>query len=74
MDNQHRKITGYRDLSQAEIDLMNLVKAEGDRLDHLIGTVEATDNVDQRWVSIGRTQLQLGIMALLRAVARPSSF
>lgn len=74
MDNQHRKITGYRDLSQAEVDLMNLVKAEGDRLDYLIGTVQATDNVDQRWVSIGRTQLQLGIMALVRAVARPSSF
>jgi len=53
---------------------MNLVKAEGDRLDYLIGTVQATDNVDQRWVSIGRTQLQLGIMALVRAVARPSSF
>ena len=26
MENQHKKITGYRDLSQAEIDLMNEVK------------------------------------------------
>jgi hypothetical protein len=74
VDNQHRKITGYRDLSQAEVDLMNLVKAEGERLDYLTGTVQATDNVDQHWVSIGRTQLQQGIMALVRAVARPSSF
>ncbi len=26
MDNQHQKIKGYRDLSQAEIDLMNKIK------------------------------------------------
>lgn len=74
MDNQHRKITGYRDLSQTEIDLMNAIKADGDRLEHLIGTLQATDDVDQRWVSIGRTELQQGIMALVRAVARPTSF
>ena len=29
MDNQHRKIKGYRELSQAEIDLMNEIKALG---------------------------------------------
>ena len=26
MENQHRKITGYRELSQTEIDLMNKIK------------------------------------------------
>ena len=29
MENQHRKITGYRDLDQAEIDLMNEVRQLG---------------------------------------------
>jgi hypothetical protein len=29
MENQHRKITGYRDLNQQEIDLMNKIKALG---------------------------------------------
>lgn len=29
MDNQHRKITGYRELSQEEINLMNEIKALG---------------------------------------------
>ena len=29
MENQHRKISGYRELSQSEIDLMNEVKALG---------------------------------------------
>lgn len=29
MDNQHRKISGYRELTQEDIDLMNRVKAKG---------------------------------------------
>lgn len=29
MENQHRKITGYRELTQTEIDLMNRIKALG---------------------------------------------
>ena len=32
MENQHRKIAGYRELSQAEIDLMNRIKAKGAEL------------------------------------------
>lgn len=35
MDNQHQKIKGYRDLSQAEIDLMNEIKAMGEQLQAL---------------------------------------
>lgn len=30
--------------------------------------------VDQRWVSIGATDLQRGFMALLRAIAQPTTF
>lgn len=39
MDNQHRIIKGYRDLSQVEIDLMNEIKAEGERLQALVEKV-----------------------------------
>ena len=28
MDNQHRQITGYRELTQTEIDAMNQIKAK----------------------------------------------
>lgn len=30
MENQHKKIKGYRDLSQSEIDLMNKIKAHAE--------------------------------------------
>lgn len=35
MENQHRKISGYRELSQVEIDLMNRIKAFGPELEKL---------------------------------------
>lgn len=44
MENQHRKIKGYRELSQAEIDLMNEVKAQGVALKALIDKVRARVN------------------------------
>lgn len=40
MDNQHRKISGYRELTQDEIDLMNEIKAKGLELEALIKKVE----------------------------------
>lgn len=39
MDNQHRKIAGYRELSQADIDLMNKIKEYGPLLEELLATV-----------------------------------
>lgn len=74
MENQHRKITGYRELTQEEIDTMNMVKALGEEMASLIQHIETVNGVDRRWVAIGRTDLQTGLMALTRAVARPESF
>lgn len=74
MDNQHRKITGYRELDEAEIALMNEIKAKGGELGELIDKLRANENLDQRWVSVGATDLQTGLMALTRSVARPTFF
>lgn len=43
MENQHKKIKGYRELTQAEIDLMNEVKAKGVELGELVDKLMATD-------------------------------
>jgi hypothetical protein len=74
MDNQHKKIKGYRDLSQEEIDAMNNVKNLGESLGLLIDDLETMPNVDMRWVAIGKTDLQKGIMALVRSIAKPTTF
>ena len=101
MENQHRKIAGYRELSQEEVDLMNRIKAKGDELLCLQSELsemlmlqakqkiedatreahsdEAESELDRfskaeplRWAAIGKTDIQTGIMALVRAVAQPS--
>lgn len=74
MENQHRKIKGYRELTQEEIDLMNTIKTKGVELGELIEKLRSTEGIDQRWVSIGQTDLQTGLMALTRAVAQPTFF
>ena len=68
------KITGYRQLNEAEAALMNEIKAEGVRLGELVAKLRTTEGLDQRWVSIGATDLQTGLMALTRGVAQPTTF
>jgi len=105
MDNQHRKIKGYRELSQEEVDLMNAIKTKGAELlelqaqlveslskqhrekkwaanlvengsHHDRGQIEELERFEaaepMRWASIGKTDIQTGIMALVRAVAQPA--
>lgn len=74
MENQHRQIKGYRELNETEIALMNEVKAKGAELGELVAKLRATDGIDQRWVSIGATDFQTGLMALTRSVAQPTFF
>lgn len=74
MENQHRKISGYRELSQEEIDAMNEIKAKGKELGELVDKLKAQQGLDQRWIAIGATNLQQGLMALTRGVAQPTFF
>ena len=74
MENQHRQIKGYRELSQDEIDLMNVIKQKGAELGDLVAMLRQNEGCDQRWVSIGATDFQTGLMALTRAVTKPTFF
>ena len=74
MDNQHRQIKGYRELTQEEIDLMNEIKTKGTDLGELVDKLRTAEGLDQRWISIGATELQQGLMALTRGVAQPGFF
>jgi hypothetical protein len=74
MENQHRQIKGYRELSQNEIDRMNDIKHLGVVLGELVAALRADPGLDQRWISIGATDLQTGLMALTRGIAQPETF
>lgn len=74
MDNQHKQIKGYRDLSQEEINLMNEAKSLAVQVGDLVAKIQATPLTDKRWASIGQTDLQKGFMSIIRAVAQPTTF
>ena len=74
MENQHTLIKGYRNLSQLEIDSMNKAKEVGCAMGALIEHLESQDDIDQRWLAIAKTDLQKGVMSLVRSIARPTVF
>lgn len=67
-------IKGYRTLTENEIREINYIKSIGSNIEDLVNQIRALPDADQRWISIGVTQLQQGLMALTRAVARPTNF
>lgn len=72
---QH-KVKGYRELSEAEVQLMNEAKALGEQFGTFIEKLRATQSpvLDQRWIAIGATQMQQGLMAVVRGIAQPTTF
>lgn len=82
------RITGYRQLSEAEVALMNegkaLAEACGAYIEklrlHPSASAPMSDAhkvgppLDQRWISIGATQLQQGFMSVIRGIAQPTTF
>ena len=74
MDNQHKLIKGYRDLSEGEIKAMSAVKSEAERIGLLVEELEANADLDARWVIIAKDHLQQGFMAAVRSIAKPTTF
>lgn len=74
MENQHRKITGYRELSQDEINAMNKSKELASQVGDFIDELEKNGYVDKRWLAVAKTDLQKAFMSLTRSIAKPSTF
>lgn len=73
MDNQHKLITGYRDLSREEIDLINELKAQEAAMLQAIALLEEQNpEMNKRSLALAKTKFQEGYMWFIRAVARPN--
>lgn len=63
-------VSGYKPQSQETVDLVNFNKEEEERtlrrLDEL-----SHQEVDLRWLAIGRTHLELAYMAINRSIFKP---
>ena len=76
-------ISGYRELDDAELHLINKIKAHGPVLEDLLKDVEALikqrteqygtpDAEHHRSLALGKTNIQQGYMWLIRAVSAPN--
>lgn len=75
VDNQHQKITGYRDLDLGTINLVNLVKDNETVTALLWKRIRGAGEFepDPRWLAIARTHFEEGHSALVRALTKPVS-
>lgn len=67
-------IIGYKALTEEQIALMNKVKAIGIELGSVVEELMLNPATDKRWASVGKTDLQVGLMALVRSIAQPTTF
>jgi hypothetical protein len=71
---QGDRIKGYRKMTEEELAIFNEGKQLGNLIGDFVGRLEHMPDTDKRWVAIGKTNLQQGIMAVLRGISRPESF
>ncbi|KGJ19312.1 hypothetical protein [Paracoccus sanguinis] len=64
-------IPGYRPLSEDAQERMAANKRMEEDVLRQLDLLAQSGVVDQRWLAIGRTQIEQGFMAVNRAVARP---
>ena len=74
MENQHRKIKTYRELTQVEIDLMNEGKDLAAKVGEYVEKLKSIDTLDQDSVLTGEINLKQGFMWAIRGVAQPTGF
>lgn len=75
MDNQHRYINGYRELSKEEIDLMNEIKNVANTVGNTLEAIqEKHPELDHSWMEVAKKTLQTGFMQATRSIAKPTFF
>jgi hypothetical protein len=72
VENQHRLITGYRELEQDEIAVMNILKSKEQEVLAMLDGLNTAGAYDKRWIAMARDHIELGFMAANRSVARPT--
>ena len=65
-------IQGYAELSQATVDLINVVKRAEQTVLQIVRDLNDDADIDPRWLAIGKTDLEKGFMAICRSIARPN--
>ena len=64
-------VSGYRPQTADKVSLVNANKEAEEQVLRILDGLAARQEVDKRWLAIGRTAIENGFMAVNRAVFQP---
>jgi hypothetical protein len=64
-------VAGYRPQSEEAVARVNACKLVEESVLRILDELAERDDVDKRWLSVGRTHLEQGFMAINRSIFRP---
>lgn len=70
-EHQGLPVPGYRPQSDANVNLVKKFKETEEKILRALDELRDTD-VDQRWLAIGRTDLEKAFMAINRSIFKPT--
>ncbi len=65
-------VSGYRPQSSDAVARVNAIKQMEERVLRLLDELKADPEIDQRWLQIGRTNLEQGFMGVVRSIFKPA--
>lgn len=65
-------IAGYRPQTDEAVQLVNLMKRKEETVLNLLDQIKENPEIDQRWLAIGRTNLEQAFMAINRSIFKPA--
>lgn len=65
-------VHGYRAQAQTAVDLVNHMKRKEESVLLLLDQLKENPDIDQRWLAIGRTNLEQAFMAINRSIFKPN--
>jgi hypothetical protein len=66
-----RAITGYRELTPGEIDMINAIKAHEQSIGEVWALVANSRDTDDAWLEVARVHFVEAFSAMTRSVAKP---
>lgn len=64
-------VAGYQPQSTANVILVNANKEAEEEILRVLDELAKRDDIDKRWLAIGRTNIEQGFMAINRAIFKP---
>lgn len=65
-------VSGYQPQTAVKVDCVNAMKAREELVLRQLDMMKDDPEVDQRWLAIGRTQLEQAFMAINRSIFCPA--